>query len=207
VKFDPFGFQARRDAAALTLDAERERTRRTEIRAASRAMANIFGGQGAPKAPVSALSIELYPEAEKSTNSLFRTSSVYSGNNDRLRRLSRLAIFESPIGASIVGRLAEVTVGSGLQLRPQPLWDLIPGAPEKGEPRDAWSRNVEQRYRLWAKSYRPEYNTRRNLYQLSRACFDYLLQDGEYFVLFRYAATGAVNPLTLQIIPPENIHG
>jgi lambda family phage portal protein len=73
--------------------------------------------------------------------------------------------------------------------------------------RAAWVRNVEQRYRLWSKSYAPEYNTRRNLYQLSRAAFDYLLQDGEYFALLRYANTSKSNPLTIQLIPPENITG
>lgn len=208
--FDPFGWRARRETAALVLDAEREKTRRAEIGVRSRVMSRLFSS--APKASISSLSSELYPEAEKSSGSLFRTSQVYAGDNRRLQRLSRIAIFESPIGASLVGRMAEVVVGSGLSLRPQPLWDLIPGAPdgetEEGKKeREFWCRNVEQRYRLWGKSYRPEYNTRRNIYQLSRACFDYLLQDGEYFVLFRYAATGAVNPLTLQIIPPENIQG
>lgn len=203
--FDPFGWRARRETAELVLGAEREKTRRAEIGVRARVMSRLFSS--APKASISSLSSELYPEAEKSSGSLYRTSQVYASSNDRIRRLSRMAIFESPIGASIVGRLSEVVVGSGLSLRPQPLWDLIPGAPTDQEERDAWCRNVEQRYRLWGKSYRPEYNTRRNLYQLSRACFDYLLQDGEYFVLFRYAATGAVNPLTLQIIPPENITG
>jgi lambda family phage portal protein len=205
VKFDPFGFNARREAAKMTLEAERERTRRTEIRARSKILARFENMM--PKASISTLQNELYPTAEKSSNSLYRTSGMYAGDNRRLQRLSRIALFESPIGASLVGRLSEVVVGSGLSLRPQPLWDLISGAPTDLAERDAWCRNVEQRYRLWSKSYRPEYNTRRNLYQLSRACFDYLLQDGEYFVLFRYAATGAVNPLTIQIIPPENIQG
>ncbi len=206
MKFDIFGWQARKEAAALTLDAERERTLRMERRTQARIMSRVFG-DSAPQASISSLQSELYNNAEKSSNSLYRTSSLYSGDNRRLQRLSRMAIFESPAGASIVNRLAELVVGSGLMLRPQPLWDLIPGAPTDPTARALWIRNVEQRYRLWAKSYRPEYNTRRNLYQLSRACFDYLLQDGEYFVLFRYAATGAVNPLTIQIIPPENIQG
>ena len=205
MNFDPFGFKARRESLALKADIERSKARRTEILAHSRVLSQMFSA--APKASISSLSSELYPEAEKSPGSMFRTSNTYAGNNDRLRRLSRIAIHESPIGASMVGRMAEVTVGAGLSLRPQPLWDLIPGAPTEREDRDEWCRNVEQRYRLWAKSYRPEYNTRRNLYQISRTCFDYLLQDGEYFVLFRYSATGAVNPLTLQIIPPENITG
>ncbi len=108
----------------------------------------------------------------------------------------------------MVGRLAEVVVGAGLSLRPQPVWDIIdPAKRISAEARNAWTRNVEQRYRLWSRSYAPEYNTRRNLPQLSRAAFDYLLQDGEYFALLRYANTARANPLTIQLIPPENIQG
>ena len=206
MKFDPFGWQARRETAELTLAAERERTRRAEVGAKSRAISRIFD-QAKAQVSISGLQNELYNNPEKSSGSMFRTSNMFSSDNRRAQRLSRMAIFESPTASALVGRLAEIVVGSGLMLRPQPMWDLIPGAPEEGEARAKWVRNVEQRYRLWAKSYRPEYNTRRNLYQLSRACFDYFLSDGEYFVLFRYAATGSVNPLTIQIIPPENITG
>jgi lambda family phage portal protein len=122
--------------------------------------------------------------------------------------LSRMAAFESPIAGAMLGRLAEVVVGSGLSLRPQPVWDIIDPAKRLDDAaRNEWSRNVEQRYRLWSRSYAPEYNTRRNLPQLSRAAFDYLLQDGEYFALLRYANTARANPLSIQLIPPENITG
>jgi len=183
--FDPFGFKSREKATANILQAERERRIRTEIRARSR-FASLFA-QNSPKASISTLESELYPAAEKSQNSMYRTSALYSGDNRRLQRLSRIALFESPTGRALVDRIAESVVGAGLMLRPQPMWDLIPGAPTEDEDRASWVRNVEHRYRLWAKSYRPEYNTRRNLYQLSRAVFDYLVQDGEYFVLFRHA--------------------
>ena len=203
--FDPFGLKAREKITANQLAIERERTEQGRIRARTR-LARLFQ-QSAPRASISSLENELYPQGEKSANSLYRTSALYSGNNERLRRLSRMARFESPTASAMIDRLSEFVVGGGLKLRPQPLWDLIPGAPADTETRAAWVRNVEHRYRLWAKSYRPEYNTRRNLYQLSRALFEYLLTDGEYFCLFRYSATGYVNPLSLQIIPPENIQG
>lgn len=107
----------------------------------------------------------------------------------------------------MAGRLAEVVVGSGLHLRPQPIWLLSIRITPATESRAKWVRNTEQRYKLWSRSYAPEYNTRRNLPQLSRAAFDYLLQAGEYFALLRYANTAAANPLTIQLIPPENITG
>ena len=196
--FDPFGFKARERILETQLEIETQRTEQTRIRARSK-IAAIFQ-RSMPKASISSLENELYPSSEKSANSMYRTSAMYAGSNERLRRLSRISRFESPTASAMIDRLSEFVVGSGLKLRPQPMWDLIPGAPIDTEERAAWVRNVEHRYRLWAKSYRPEYNTRRNLYQISRALFEYLLTDGEYFVLFRFSATGYVNPLSLQII-------
>lgn len=192
--------------ATLQRDTAREKRMRAENAGRVAAMRAIFGNQ--PQASLSGLQNELYPTSEKSIGSMTRYSNVYASSNDRLRRLSRIALFESPAGAAMAGRLAETVVGSGLRLRAQPYWDIIdPRGRLSPEWRAAWVRNTEQRYRLWSNSYSPEYNTRRNLPQLSRAAFDYLLQDGEYFALLRYSNTSRANPLTIQLIPPENITG
>ena len=208
MRFDPFGLRARKEIALIERDTARAKSRRAEVLARSRVISGIFG-RNQPQASLSGLTAELYPNAEKSAGAMTRsTGYLYQSNNDRLRRLSRIALFESPTGAAMAGRLAEVVVGSGLHLRPQPIWDIIdPNGAMSPEARAKWVRNTEQRYKLWSKSYAPEYNTRRNLHQLSRAAFDYLLQDGEYFALLRYANTAAANPLTIQLIPPENITG
>ena len=208
MRFDPFGLRARKEIALIERDTARAKSRRAEVLARSRVISGIFG-RNQPQASLSGLTAELYPNAEKSAGAMTRsTGYLYQSNNDRLRRLSRIALFESPTGAAMAGRLAEVVVGSGLHLRPQPIWDIIdPNGAMSPEARAKWVRNTEQRYKLWSKSYAPEYNTRRNLPQLSRAAFDYLLQDGEYFALLRYANTAAANPLTIQLIPPENITG
>lgn len=206
---DIFGLRAKaqteKETAQIQLSTAREKTARAKILATSsiirRASSSMEG-----------ISNELFNNPEKSAGALTRTSYGYLSTNDRARVLSRRAVFDSPTAAAMVERLAEVVVGSGLRCRPQPVWDLIPGAPDANtedgtEDREKWVRNIDQRYRLWSKSYSPEYNTRRNLPQLSRACFDYYLQDGEYFVLLRYANTMNENPLSIQIIPPENITG
>jgi lambda family phage portal protein len=192
--------------ASLQLATAREKRLRAENAAKASIMRSIFGAQ--TQAQMSGLQNELFPSSEKSQGSLTRYSTLYASSNDRLRRLSRIALFESPAGAAMAGRLAETVVGSGLRLRAQPYWDIIdPSGRLSPEWRAEWVRNVEQRYRLWSNSYAPEYNTRRNLPQLSRAAFDYLLQDGEYFALLRYSNTSRANPLTIQLIPPENITG
>ena len=203
ISFDPFGFKARAEIAKHNAQAQHEKTERTKVLAKASIIRGMFGNKKA-----SALGNDLFENAEKSPGALTGVSMLYNSNPDALRRLSRISILQSPTGGAMVGRLAEVVVGSGLRLRPQPFWDIIdPRGLITPEDRAKWEKNVEQRYRLWGKSYSPEYNTRRNLPQLSRACFDYLLQDGEYFVLLRYANTREQNPLTLQIIPPENITG
>jgi lambda family phage portal protein len=201
--FDPFGFKARAEIAKYNAQAQHEKTERSKVFAKMSVIKSVFGNKKA-----SALGNDLFENAEKSPGALTGTSMIYNSNPDALRRLSRVSILQSPTAGAMVNRLAEVVVGSGLRLRPQPFWDIIdPNKNISPEQRAEWEKNTEQRYRLWGKSYSPEYNTRRNLPQLSRACFDYLLQDGEYFVLFRYANTREQNPLTLQIIPPENITG
>lgn len=203
ISFDPFGFKARAETAKYYAQAEHEKTERTKVYAKLSVIKDMFGGKKA-----SALGNDLFESAEKSPGALTGVSMLYNSNPDALRRLSRISILQSPTAGAMVGRLAEVVVGSGLRLRPQPFWDIIdPNKNISPEQRAEWEKNTEQRYRMWGKSYSPEYNTRRNLPQLSRACFDYLLQDGEYFVMFRYANTREQNPLTLQIIPPENIAG
>jgi len=207
---DIFGRRAARESAERIAKYNADAARAKADRAKFATTARIFSQMSkvAPQASLSGLSNELYPESEKSLGSMRRYSSVYSSNNERIRRLSRIAIFESPAGSAMMGRLAETVIGQGLRLRLQPYWDIIdPSGTKSQEARASWVHNVEQRYRLWSNSYAPEYNTRRNLPQLSRAAFEYLLQDGEYFVLLRYSNTSKANPLTIQLIPPENIQG
>jgi lambda family phage portal protein len=201
--FDPFGFKARAEIAKYNAISQTEKTRRAEISGKIALISQMFG-----RAAKGSFQNDLFESAEKTPGALTGASILYNSSPDSLRRLSRLAVLRSPTGESMVNRLAEVVVGSGLRLRPQPYWDIIdPAGAIDEKARAKWEKNVEQRYRMWGKSYSPEYNTRRNLPQLSRACFDYLLQDGEYFVLLRYANTREKNPLTIQIIPPENIRG
>lgn len=207
---DIFGIRAARESAErvakYNADAAQANRDRARFATTSRVMSQMLKAQ--PQSSMSGLTNELYPESEKSPGSMRRYSTTYAGSNDRIRRLSRIALFESPAGAAMIGRLAETVIGQGLRLRLQPYWDIIdPAARKSPEDRAAWVHNVEQRYRLWSNSYAPEYNTRRNLPQLSRAAFEYLLQDGEYFALLRYSNVTRGNPLTIQLIPPENITG
>jgi lambda family phage portal protein len=185
---------------------------RAEIRARERIFSKILSGREA----VGSMSSELYqifPSASKSAGALSTYRAFTSSSNETLRRLSRIAAFESPTGAAMIDRLVDIVVGSGLRLQAEPMWDMIAQSlpqldvASNKELQRAWRKNIEQRYKLWAKSLQPSYNDEWNLYQIDRQCFKYLLVDGEYFLLLRYTATGRRNGLTLQIIPPENVQG
>jgi lambda family phage portal protein len=180
-----------------------------KIKSIDRAMNRMAGNMGVTQKSALALEIEnLFPESEKYSGSLRRYPPLWSASNDKLRRLSRVAYFDSPFAAAIIDRLVDVVIGSGLRLQAEPIWDLIPDAMlQDPEARRKFVKDIESRFHMWAKGYGPSYDLKRNLYQIIRDTFFYLLRDGEYFVIFRYAATGKKNPLSLQIIPPENITG
>ncbi len=164
-------------------------------------MLSRFSSQGS-------MTAELYPEAEKFDGALRRYKSFWSSDNAKLRRLSRIVYFESPAASAILDRFVDLVVGSGLRLQAEPVWSQIGGKYGRDvNLQREWVKRTEKRYHSWAKSYAPGYAKKENWYQIDRKCFFNLLKDGEYFLLLRYAATGKKNPLTVQIIPPENIAG
>lgn len=205
--------QLERETAALRLQ---HATVRAKERAISKLLSSTRGPQGS-------MSSDLYNQAFPDPNkyngalSLYRAHSFAS--NDHLRRISRIAFFESPTGAALVNRLSDLVVGAGLKLQAEPMWDMIVSRLQElklittrqveqmldPEWQRQWRKNVEQRYRLWAKTLQPSYDDKYNLYQIDQKSFSYMLVDGEYFLLYRYAATGNRNPFTIQIIPPENV--
>jgi lambda family phage portal protein len=214
------GRERRERIAELERQSAELRLANNRFRAASRVVDRLLS-RSARGSMTSELYQQMYPDANKYSGALSLYRSFWSSSNDQLRRLSRIAAFESPTGAAMIERMTDVVVGSGLRLQAEPLWDLVvfqlqqqkrissEQASRMLDPewQRLWRKNVEQRYRIWAKSLQPSYDNAYNLYQIDRQCFRYLLEDGEYFLVFRYAATGRTNPLTVQIIPAENIRG
>jgi lambda family phage portal protein len=133
---------------------------------------------------------------------------IFGANHTTIKRLSRIAEFESSTARAMKGRFVDLVIGPKLSLQAAPVWDEITdssGKPTSKEKQNELIKKIESRWGLWAKKKKVSHNWRDNYYTLSRKLFGKLLIDGEYFVLLRYSQTRKKNPLTLQMIAPENI--
>ena len=133
------------------------------------------------------------------------TNEMWSQNNAGARRLARIAHAQSPAAQALIGRFTHLVYGPRLDLQATPLFDIIPGAPQDTETQQKIIKNIETRYKLWARSPRSDYTGNMSHYKRSRMNFEKLLSDGEYFVILRYRQTKKRNPLTIQYIKPENV--
>ncbi len=125
-------------------------------------------------------------------------------NNSIARRNSRVVHNSSPVAQAMVSTFNTLTVGSGLMPESQPMWDII-GVGWTEEQKKLWQNLVEHRYKLWAKRKSVSYENDQNRFQQEQRIFKDLLIDGEYFELYRYSANTKRNPMTIQIIRPEDI--
>lgn len=127
-------------------------------------------------------------------------------DNATSRRRSRIAHNESPVAQSFIGRIGTLTVGHGLELESQPMWSLIQSVSNWTiEQKAEWTKQTEARYKLWAKNKMISYSQDMNRYQQEQQEFQDLLIDGEYFELYRYSAMTKRNPMTIQLIRPEDV--
>lgn len=187
--------------AQLENDTARLRLAHRQLGIRAKIISKFMGG-----APQGSFPSELYPDPEKTRNGLARYTPQVHATNEKLRRMSRMVEFSSPTAAALLGRFVDLVIGSGLRLQAEPVWSIIGGRRANDrEYQRAWVKNTEARYRMWARDYDAGYDLKHNLYQIDRKAFEYKLRDGEYFLVLRYAATGRKNPLTIQIIPPENV--
>jgi lambda family phage portal protein len=129
------------------------------------------------------------------------------GNNNSIaRRNSRIVHNESPVAQAMVTTFDTLTVGSGLMPESQPMWDICdPQNVIDGESRKRWKNLVEHRYKLWAKRKNTSYENDQNRLQQEQRIFHDLLIDGEYFEIYRYSANTRRNPMTIQIVRPEDV--
>ena len=130
----------------------------------------------------------------------------YANDNGSARRKSRTVENESPIAQSFARRIATLSVGMGLELESQPYWDLMQLSAEWTDDKKAeWTKRTENRYALWAKNKKVSYDESMNRYQQEQQEFYDLLVDGEYFEVYRYSNVTKRNPMTIQIIRPEDV--
>lgn len=129
-----------------------------------------------------------------------------SSDNRIARERSRIAVDISPVAESTVNTISTLTVGHGLELESQPMWHLIPEA--KGwsdEKKSEWVKDVESRFKLWSRRSSSVYDQSMNRYQQEQQEFYHGLIDGEYFHIYRYNSNSKINPMTIQLIRPEDV--
>jgi lambda family phage portal protein len=125
-----------------------------------------------------------------------------------LRRRSRIAYWESAAGRSIIGRFCDVAIGQGLELQAAPMWQIVdPQNRWSQKKREQWTQKTEYRFWNWAKSKDIDTLRERDFYQLISSAYFNKLIDGETFAMLRYSPNTKRNPLSIQIIPGENITG
>ena len=66
-------------------------------------------------------------------------------------------------------------------------------------------KTVEARYRLWCKRKSTVYDESMNRYQMEQQEFHDLCVDGEYFHVYRYNSNTNKNPMTIQLVRPEDV--
>lgn len=140
----------------------------------------------------------------------FSGSAMYPSSwrldNEKIRENCRIAFFDSSQAQSIIFSLVDSAIGDGLTLESRPLWQLLSALGKSDLDKHEFSRDVELRFDLWAKSHESDATEARNFYELQH--FEYLnrLRDGETFWILRYSNDQSrLSPLSLQQILPEQV--
>lgn len=131
---------------------------------------------------------------------------IPSYSNRIARDRSRKAVDISPVAESMVNTISTLSVGTGLDLEAAPAWILLEEtkswSPEK---KSEWMKKAEARYKAWCKRKSSVYDESMNRYQQEQQEFLDKLIDGEYFHIYRYSSNSKLNPMTIQLIRPEDV--
>jgi capsid protein len=123
--------------------------------------------------------------------------SAFSLNSAALRDRSRVAYWDSTQARAIISRLVDNTIGTGLSLESNPMWQYLSGVGE--DARHDFSRDIENRFHLWANSRDADAAGKSTFYDLQALALLNQLRDGECFLILRYMESGKrLSPLSIQ---------
>jgi capsid protein len=146
-----------------------------------------------------------YSDGQKFPSGIILSGSSPIIDHNRTRSNAREAYHTSTAARAIVSRFVEAVVGDGVRVEPQPAAALLGLSQEEAE---EWSRNVKERFGLWANSKYATLDETMTLYQLQRLIETQARRDGEYFVRFHYLKDAdRPNPLALSSIEQSQIIG
>jgi lambda family phage portal protein len=141
--------------------------------------------------------------SKMSGNKLYK--SAFDLDSGALRDACRAAYWDSSQARAIISRFVDSVIGAGVYLEYQPEWDII-GATVPEDQRDQFTRMVEKRFHLWARSKEADAAGGMSLYELQAFQFLNWLRDGETVHIMRYVSDPRrMNPLTIQTIDPHQV--
>lgn len=145
-------------------------------------------------------------DGQKIRGALRRTYEPMVGlDHDSLREHTRRAYWDSTQARALLNRIADNTIGTGLELEAAPAWEIIKSNMTPAE-RRAWSREVELRFWLWANTTEADEQGMRALPELQAFAFINELRDGEVLAILRYDGNlSRLSPISMQFIAPEQI--
>ena len=121
----------------------------------------------------------------------------------RTRQNSRVAYHDTLIARSIVERFAETVADTGLKFESSPKANILGISQIEAE---AWGRDVDERFDLWAQSKSSHRSEIINFYQSQRLYAIGQQRDGENFVRFYYSNDPSLlNPLQFEFIDPDQL--
>jgi len=146
-----------------------------------------------------------YNSGSKYPSGLANNGSINFINNRGVRQNARHAFHDTPEAKGIINRFADTVVDKGLKLECSPSHEVLGISSEDAE---AWSRDVEERFDLWANSKRSDRKENLNFYQLQRLYHISQQRDNDIFIRFHYSKNKKLqNPLQLSLLDPNQIYG
>ena len=122
-----------------------------------------------------------------------------------LRQNARHAVQDTSAARAIVERFADIVVDTGLVLEATPRADVLGIAPEQAE---AWARDVEARFDLWARGKGCCRDRSLTFYQAQRVVEVFTQRDNDSFIrLFFSDDADLLNPLQFSFVDPNQIGG
>lgn len=126
-------------------------------------------------------------------------------NQKTLRERSRMLEMNTPLGSAAVSSTTSKTIGTGLYLKPCLDYEYLGLTQEEA---DAWERNTEREFALWAESKECDAMRMHTFYEMQEIAFRGMLSNGDGLGVVKYApAATHFMPyrLRLQIIEADRL--
>lgn len=125
-------------------------------------------------------------------------------NQKTLRERSRMLEMNTSIGSAAVGTTTSKTIGTGLYLKPCLDYEYLGMTQEEAE---AWERNTEREFALWAESKWCDATRMHTFYEMQEIVFRGMLSNGDGLGVIKYEPATPHMPyqLRLQIVEADRL--